>query len=432
MKQVKKYVMILAIVALPCLSFSQTIYGLQEPTEDQKRKSDEKYITTDLIVFDLEEGDVTEEYFKSEAKRRKNNLSQEYSNEEEIKEISDALDNYLTMLLVELNYLDTTDRFFPDYKNSLHLDMKVEEIHFTYIKPKKRLPATRVYMEMVAEFKLSSYYGKELVKKTQSREIILGSGFYNNFETEFRYLLKDMMYEFIFADDVQSKTESDEYFDLTDESTFSAVNLKSGSKSSDVKDWRESVATVISKDSHGSACVISEDGYLLTNYHVVGQNEKVRVKFMDNTESEATVIRKHPDCDLALIKVERTGLKFLTPSANKSNLGDVVYIIGTPADTLLSQSVSKGVLSGQRDFDGAEYLQTDAKVNPGNSGGALINSKGELIGVVSSKYIGFGIEGIGFAVPISKLEEKLKVSSQKSSAPVVPASEPSPSKKKKK
>jgi S1-C subfamily serine protease len=113
-------------------------------------------------------------------------------------------------------------------------------------------------------------------------------------------------------------------------------------------------------------------------------------------------------------------------------LGDVVYIIGTPADTLLSQSVSKGVLSGQRDFDGAEYLQTDAKVNPGNSGGALLNSKGELIGVVSSKYIGFGIEGIGFAVPISKLEEKLRVITQKGSAPVVPHSIPPTPKKKKK
>jgi len=260
----------------------------------------------------------------------------------------------------------------------------------------------------------------------------LGAGYCNNFETELRWLLKDMMYEFIFTDEVQSKTESDEYFDLTDESTFSQMNLKSGSKTLDLQDWRQGVATVISKDSHGSACVISEDGYLLTNYHVVGQNEKVRVKFMDNTESEATVIRKHPDCDLALIKVERTGLKFLTPSTTKSNLGDVVYIIGTPADTLLSQSVSKGVLSGQRDFDGAEYLQTDAKVNPGNSGGALLNGKGELIGLVSSKYIGFGIEGIGFAVPISKLEEKIKVISQKDSAPVVPHSIPPTPKKKKK
>jgi len=155
MKQVKNYIILLAIVTLPCFAYSQTLYGLLEPTEEQKRKSSEKYITTDLIVFDLEEGDVTEEYFKSEAKRRKNNLSQEYSNEEEIKEISDALDNYLTSLLVELNYLDTTDRFFPDYKNSLHLDMIVDELHFTYIKPNKRLPATRVYLEMVAEFKLS-------------------------------------------------------------------------------------------------------------------------------------------------------------------------------------------------------------------------------------------------------------------------------------
>ena len=420
--------MLVLLVLVPAFSIAQE----KGPTEEQKRKPNEKYITTDLIVFDLDEGDVTEQYFKSESQRKKNNVSQESSNEDEIKEISESLDDYLTMLLVELNYLDTSDRFFPDYKNSLHVDMTVDELHFTYIKPRSKLPPTFIYLEMVADFTLSSYYGKELVKKTISKEILLGSGYQDDFEKELSELLKDIFYEFLFDDEVQSRTESDAYFDLADESAFTPVQLEGKTGESNMQAWRESVATVISKDSHGSACVISQDGYLLTNYHVVGQNEKVRVKFMDNTESEATVIRKHPDCDLALIKVERTGLKYLTPSASTSSLGDVVYIIGTPADTLLGQSVSKGVLSGQRDFDGSEYLQTDAKVNPGNSGGALLNSKGELIGVVSSKYIGFGIEGIGFAVPISKLEEKLKVITRKASAPVSPASPPSPPKKKKK
>ena len=428
MLKVKNYLLLAVIFFVPAFLFAQN----DEPSEDQKRKPTEKYITTDLIVFDLDEGDVTEQYFKSETQRKKNNVSQESSNEDEIKEISESLDDYLTMLLIELNYLDTSDRFFPDYKNSLHVDMIAEELHFTYIKPKSKWPPTYIYLEMVADFKLSSYYGKELVKKTVTKEVLLGSGFEDNFEKELSDLLKDLFYEFIFDEEVQSKTESDAYFDLADEGTFTPVQIKSNARGSEMPEWRQSVATVISKDSHGSACVISEDGYLLTNYHVVGQNEKVRVKFMDNTESEATVIRKHPDCDLALIKVDRTGLKFLTPSDSKSSLGDVVYIIGTPADTLLSQSVSKGVLSGQRDFDGAEYLQTDAKVNPGNSGGALLNSKGELIGVVSSKYIGFGIEGIGFAVPISKLEEKLMVITQKGSAPVVPHSIPPTPKKKKK
>ncbi len=308
MRKVKNYLMLAVILFAPTFLIAQQ----GEPSEDQKRKPTEKYITTDLIVFDLEEGDVTEQYFKSEAQRKKNNVSQESSNEEEIKEISESLDDYLTMLLIELNYLDTSDRFFPDYKNSLHVDMIVDELHFTYIKPKSKRPPTFIYLEMVADFKLSSYYGKELVKKTITKEVLLGNGYQDNFEKELTQLLKDLFYDFIFDDEVQSKTESDLYFDLADEATFIPVNLKAGEKSTDVQDWRESVATVISKDSHGSACVISEDGYLLTNYHVVGQNDKVRVKFMDNTESVATVIRKHPDCDLALIKVERSGLKFLT------------------------------------------------------------------------------------------------------------------------
>jgi S1-C subfamily serine protease len=125
---------------------------------------------------------------------------------------------------------------------------------------------------------------------------------------------------------------------------------------------------------------------------------------------------------MALIKVEKTGLDFLTQSTSTYDLGEVVYVVGTPLDTTLSQSVSKGVLSGYRSFDDFTYMQTDAKMNPGNSGGALINASGELIGIVSAKYIGYGIEGIGFAIPISKLEEKLKVTTLVTSTPQTPHS----------
>jgi S1-C subfamily serine protease len=403
----------------------------REYSDGQKRKDTEKYITTDEILFDLEEGDITEEYYKNDGNRKKNKVSKSSSNEDAIKEASSGIDGFLTSLLLELNYLDTSDRFFPDYKNSLQLNMTVDEIHYTYIRPSTKRPPIKVYLDMVANFKLKSYYGKEIVSRTNSKEIVLSSWDASNTEEELRRLIKDLFDEFLFSEEVQSKTESFEHFDKQDESAFTVLEVQGSKGTIDVEKWRTSVATIISEDGHGSACVISEDGYLVSNYHVVGQSETVRVKFFDNSYSEGKVLRKQPDSDLALIKVEKSGLSFLSPADTIGELGEVVFLIGTPADTLMAGSVFKGVLSGIRDFEGAKFLQTDAKVNPGNSGGAMINQRGELVGIVSSKYVGYGIEGIGFAIPVSEIKERLKISAIKPAVKIAPPTPPIPKKGKK-
>ena len=412
-----------------CLGLSSRTWGQEE---DQKRKPDEKFITTDMIVFNLDPGDITESTFRSEKDRAKQKTKSEFVNEEMLKEYNESLDNYLTSLLIELNYLDTSERFFPDYKNSLHLDMYVEELHFETVRAKRDYYNQTVYLEMVADLKLYSYYGKERYSARMNKEELIATRYNDSWAPGMEKLLKDILYEFLFSQEVQSKTESNEYFDLYDESMYTPMDLPSMPASKNVEQWRECVATVISEDSHGSACVISQDGYLLTNFHVVGQNDTVRVKFQDNTNALARVLRRHPDCDLALIKVERSGLEFLTPAQNQAELGAVVYVVGTPADTLLAQSVSRGVISGRRDYDGSSYLQTDAKVNGGNSGGALINEKGELVGIVSAKYMGYGIEGIGFAVPIEKLSDDLHVQVKAAKASPPPPPPAPPAKKKKK
>jgi S1-C subfamily serine protease len=95
--------------------------------------------------------------------------------------------------------------------------------------------------------------------------------------------------------------------------------------------------------------------------------------------------------------------------------------------------VSRGIVSGARTYDKVSLIQTDAKVNGGNSGGALVSADGKLIGVVSAKYVGFGIEGIGFAVPMIRMKDLLKVDVKAKPAPPVPApSNPAASKGKKK
>ena len=167
----------------------------------------------------------------------------------------------------------------------------------------------------------------------------------------------------------------------------------------------------------GSGIVISEDGYILTNNHVVSsestsnyfaieQATGITVKFYnDDKEYDATIVGTDPITDLAVVKVDKTGL---TPATlgNSDNLkvGEFVMAIGNPLG--MDYSVTSGIVSAvNREItaEGTTYtaIQTDAAINNGNSGGALVNANGEVVGINTLKLAGSGIEGMGFAIPIS-------------------------------
>src|SRR5216684_3979340 len=149
--------------------------------------------------------------------------------------------------------------------------------------------------------------------------------------------------------------------------------------------------------SLGSGVIVSEDGYVVTNNHVVGENlravREVTVALADKRESHGTIIGTDPATDIALLKIDVKGLQ----------VGEWVLAIGSPFQ--LSQTVTAGIVSatGRANVGFAEYedfIQTDAAINPGNSGGALINTRGELVGIntgIVSQSGGY--QGIGFAVP---------------------------------
>ncbi|HYW70954.1 MAG TPA: trypsin-like peptidase domain-containing protein, partial [Pyrinomonadaceae bacterium] len=156
----------------------------------------------------------------------------------------------------------------------------------------------------------------------------------------------------------------------------------------------------------GSGVIVSADGYILTNHHVVDGAEKIKVDMNDGSTLDATLIGSDPPSDLALLKVNATGLTFMTPGdSDKVRIGDVVLAIGNPLN--IGQTVTAGIISakgrstgpGSGNFE--DFLQTDAPINHGNSGGALINTLGELIGINSQIMPGQegGNIGIGFAIP---------------------------------
>ena len=164
--------------------------------------------------------------------------------------------------------------------------------------------------------------------------------------------------------------------------------------------------------SLGSGVIISADGYVVTNNHVVGEHvREITIALPDKREIKGKVIGTDPTTDIALLKIPATGLPVIAwGDSSQLKVGEWVLAIGSPFQ--LSQTVTAGIVSatGRANMGFADYedfIQTDAAINPGNSGGALINNRGELIGINTGIYSeSGGYQGIGFAVP-SKLARRV-------------------------
>lgn len=169
--------------------------------------------------------------------------------------------------------------------------------------------------------------------------------------------------------------------------------------------------------SFGSAVTIDPEGFLVTNFHVVGDAAEIRVQFADGRIAEAKVVGEDKETDLALLKVELHDLETIRlGSSGQLRIGDVVLAIGNPYG--LSKSVTQGIVSatgrGLLNLNTFEnFIQTDAAINAGNSGGALVNSHGELVGINTAVLAqDSGTEGIGFAIPVDLVRgviEELKL-----------------------
>jgi len=161
------------------------------------------------------------------------------------------------------------------------------------------------------------------------------------------------------------------------------------------------------EDSLGSGVIVSPEGYILTNNHVVEDATDVRVTLGDRRQLQAKVIGTDPKTDIAVLKVEGSGFSPITVGdSSKVQVGDYALAIGDPFG--VGQTVTMGIVSamnrgnlGIEDYE--DFIQTDAPINPGNSGGALVNDRGELVGINTAilSHGSGGNEGIGFAVPVN-------------------------------
>ncbi|KAA3652247.1 MAG: hypothetical protein DWP98_01510 [Bacteroidetes bacterium] len=172
-----------------------------------------------------------------------------------------------------------------------------------------------------------------------------------------------------------------------------------------------SCVTIISGDGgHGSGVIINDKGYVLTAYHVVDGAQKIEVKFSNGMKLQAKLIAYDFPNDIAIIDITGEGYQALPiNTTDGNNIGINVLTIGTPYELELGQSVAKGILSGKRKRDNNIFLQTDVAVSPGNSGGPLLNEKGEIIGIIQEKIAHKDVEGIGFAIPMDRAIEVLNI-----------------------
>lgn len=160
----------------------------------------------------------------------------------------------------------------------------------------------------------------------------------------------------------------------------------------------------------GSGVILSKDGYIVTNHHVIDGASKITVTTRSGKSFEAKLIGSDSATDLAVLKIEAEDLHpAVLGDSSKLNVGDTAVAIGNPLGSL-GGTVTSGIISALDrevtiDNQKMQLLQTNAAINPGNSGGGLFNANGELIGIVNAKSSGDSIEGLGFAIPVNRAKE---------------------------
>ena len=176
--------------------------------------------------------------------------------------------------------------------------------------------------------------------------------------------------------------------------------------------FRDQVVTPRVQNSLGSGVIVSPDGIVVSNYHVVGEAAEIRVVLSDKREFDAAVLLADPETDLAILKLDSDAPFPYLPFANseQAEVGDLVLAIGNPFG--VGQTVTSGIVSGLARSGGdmgrgrGYFIQTDAAINPGNSGGALVDISGQLLGINTSILSqSGGSNGIGFAIPANLVRQ---------------------------
>lgn len=313
-------------------------------------------------------------------------------------------------VLDKFNFRDTTNNYFTTKLTDLKLVFDVKTLEENLILNAKQLQL-KTKVSLINNFSQTPILTKTINANTQWRRNILFQGPLSlQHQSDF---LEDVLTQFLSDTEVQ-QTLTDYKVKMKEKggTNFDYLTLpKAAEYVQTIPEAVKSVVIVLTKDGHGSGCVISKDGYIVTNSHVIANNDtNITVQLNDSSRHKAKLMAANLGEDLALIKID-TSLTycFNIDLPKQIEVGQEVYSIGAYNIDDYTVSVAKGIISSFRKVDGKEYIQSDVTINSGNSGGALISPKGELLGIITAKMVGNGIEGIGFAIPYRKIQDALKI-----------------------
>ncbi|MBI4931779.1 MAG: trypsin-like peptidase domain-containing protein [Bacteroidetes bacterium] len=371
-----------------------------------------------LSKIESTEKNANDKSDKADAKELKKKNSKNKLEDDDEKKIMYEDTKFTTNVyktLKNTGFVDTVNTLFYDNNNTLTLEGSINKIYVYTIYGKKHMGyyyKTKMFLtwyvensygEILDSIETKEYSGdftKE--KESDSFEKMFGDAVdisYLNLHKNSKFT-KYLKQETNFAC-------TDVPLTLTPIPTKSVINDKSDA----------SIASVIikSKEGHGSGFAITQDGYILTNFHVISGKyfnklKDIKVIASDGEELKGTIVRYNRYRDIALIKVDKKFEKVFKLTTTKSfkNLQEV-FTIGAPKSVELGQSVSTGVISNERKNNNNNLLQLNMSINAGNSGGPLFDAQGTVHGIVNSKLVGKNTEGVSFAIPGYLIQEYLNI-----------------------
>lgn len=377
------------------------------------KDENDKYIFVSNTAFDIDEKDlkIRKIRHRSLKKNKKNKFKDVDYNDKSINFDNSIFTDALNEILINYKYTDTTNTIFKNKSNSAYLSATITRLDLQHVYQS----AAKRYMsflksEVEIEWNFQDIYGQSKYKrkfKTTSGEF---SYDYNESNTVILSVKDAIAASFLkFIDDNKVKKLLEKGSEK--ETKLDIITLTKSNNVINLNEAIESAVTVKVGKGHGSGLKVSKNGYIVTNFHVVAKSkDNIIVVFKDGTEMSANLIRQNEQLDLALLKVDITFDKhFNIPSTKQYAVGDDIFAIGTPKTIELGQTLSKGIISGERSNNEVQLIQTDASVNGGNSGGPLIDKNGRLLGVINAKLSGFGVEGLGFAIPAELILNGLSI-----------------------
>jgi len=383
-------------------------YEIKRPIA--RRSDDEKYIYLNNTAIDVQGEDLK---FSSITWRnyRKGamHIRYSYQNFDDDIQVSNSIFADLLNGYLETNgYLDSTESIFQNKTNTLYISSTIKEIEILQVRNSRNCNFIEANVSMT--WQLEDIYKQTLY----TSEIVSKSGqlsWHMNNEPVQMAIEDAVTNGFLSFLDQEAVIEFKKLSEAQDIQVFEDIVLaQPSSPINSLSEAMESTFTIISKEGHGSGFLISTDGYLISNFHVVANATELKARSNTGEDFAIEVIRANEQQDLALLKIDfESAVAFELPTERNFKIGQEIYAIGTPTSIELGNSLAKGIVSSVRKVEDVSYIQTDVSISPGNSGGPLVNLEGQLTGVVNSKLIGFGVEGIAFGTPGELILDFLKL-----------------------